>query len=729
MRCSGEKPACTNCINSNKQHQCVYPAKDRKIMLMESDLDKLHERVSYLEGLLRQKGEQIDAVPLLQQQQHQSLSHTQPNHSLRISSNDTQTTVGNGPPSKSFPVPLTFTSPIQPRSQIKADPGLFNFTLENFLLPDRHNESLQWHLNFWDRPLPPREHTMLLLETVQRRYSLEFYLVDFPEIFHLIDKIYANFHQPTELLKLVNHVSLSYFYVILAFGAQQLTPPVIPKSQIASHSPINIPGIEYYIIASQLFNVAQEELNIHFVQAATLLGLYAANLNRYNTVYNYFGVASRASVAMGLHRQKTYAKVNPTEHDLIEEEKYKRIWWTVFIIDTTWASKMSMPVHIDYTDTDVDLPLDNIYPLNDNFDSVMLELNVHLSKYISKFGRIIYGPKIRTFSVNYINTDQFNQRLLIKNIIDCLKDLIKNLELTILGQYNKSDIVQPQSRRLTNLFLRFFQLISTIVKPLICLMFNKNAGNIVDNNSNEIVQSIFKGIHAACALIDLVYTLYKNNLLFELGFWDGQYVYSAMMLLILSQVNGRQYSHIQKGLVLLKYMAGRGNITAQNSCSNLHQIFTAIKEQPSIAQYFTDVDTNMELTYFEQQEQSRLLNLQQQRQQQATNIDFEKFLKLQHCDEDTMQRAKLEVDNFYKSASIPEILQFQDFFLNNSYLSEPIWKEIQGRIQKHPLVVFPINPNTVNGNSAEVNNTLATQNSMYEIIRKIQNSDDIKWTP
>ncbi|CAK7896191.1 hypothetical protein CAAN1_12S01156 [[Candida] anglica] len=716
MRCSGEKPACANCIASNKKHQCVYPAKDRKIMLMESDLDKLHERVSYLEGLLQQKESssynqqekvssvrntsqpQINYSQQMQQQQIPQIPQQPQPQQYYSNISDIQQQHHQAHLGQNSTDQVEFNSPIQHRVQTKRNPGLFDYSLEDFLLPDRHIESLQWNINLWEHPLPPKEQTLLLLETVHRRYSMEFYVIDFDEVLRLIDEIYTHFHQPAVLLRHVSHVSLCYFYVILAFGAQQLHPE--------TSSERTIPGIDYFIIASQLFNLAQEELDIHFIQSALLLALYAANLNRYNTVYNYFGVASRASVAMGLHRQRQFppssSKDNSTEL-LISDEKTKRLWWTVFVIDTTWAAKMNMPVHIDYTDTDVDLPLDNVYSLNDEFDCNILESNVHLAKYISKFVRIIYGPKIRTFSINYINTDQFNQRLLIKNILECWHDLMKNLEPTILAQYDKNNIVQSGSRRLTNLFLRYHQLIVLITKPLLSLTFNKNATTIV-RDPHEIEAAIFKGIHASCASIDMIYGLYNQSQLFTLGFWDSQHLYSSMLMLIMSGLTGRRYLQLQKGAALLNYMADKGNINAQNSVQKLRQVVDLMNDSPNNYNSI-HIDLNLNMKSYNAS------------QNQFSEIDASQFFKFQQSDEEVFQKAKLEVDRIAQTSSPQDFETFKNYFLNHAYLSEPIWRELQTRTQTDPLVIL----------SSETNISENTQNYLNSIIRRIQKWDDMKW--
>ncbi|EMG46876.1 hypothetical protein G210_2856 [Candida maltosa Xu316] len=361
LKCSGEKPACSNCKNINKSDECIYPSKDRKIVIMESDLNKLHEKVQELEN----------TIEVLQK------------HDI-----DT--------PNNNF--------------NLKFCQFFFENTFENF-------EIQLYLLKKCLNNMPEKSYSLILIEKVYCTYNQEFYLIDLNEVNQLVDKVYELAHQFSNQLEInieITQMSLCYFFILIAFGEQLLN--ISSNITGSTEELINsYPGIEYYQYAEHLFRLTRRNNDMTFVQCAILLGLYSANLARYTTVGNYFGVAARSAVSQGYHRHREHSSQCSSASEQVKatNEKIKRLWWTVFVIDTTWCTKT---VHFQYTDTDVNLPCENIYDLGDFFDLNTLELNVHLTKYVAKFIRLIFGPNIRTFSINYINTDDFNQNQQLKNI-------------------------------------------------------------------------------------------------------------------------------------------------------------------------------------------------------------------------------------------------------------------------------------------------------------------------
>lgn len=537
IKCSGEKP-CSNCKNVKKADDCVYPTRDRKIVIMESDLTKLNDRIRFLEDSLAKT------------------SNVKP----QFSRNDI----------------------IQDRLNEENKEFLFNNSgLENFLLPDNANESLKWKLlNFSNNKLPPKDIAIKLIEKVYENYAMEFYLIDIKSFLNHVEEIYLFFdsikNNDENLTKYLNdkikRQTLCYFFIVIAYGEQ--------ISNLLSSND-EIPGIQFYLIASELFNLTHEVVSFEFIQGAALLALYSANLNRYNTVYNYFGVAIRAAISQGLHRQSLNLDPNNQE-DLIKQEKAKRIWWTIFIIDATWTAKMNMPCQIDYTETDVDLPCENFLDLNDSFDINSLELNVHLAKYISKSVEKIYGAHMRGFSVNYINTDKFNQKKLIENVLGCFKNLIKDFEVPFLYQYKSCNIIEPNGRKLVNLFLRFNLLIAIITKPLILLIFKTNETDLIDN-PDEIENTLNKAISTSIANINILIKLYEINRIFIIGFYDSQYLFTSILIIIMTSITDVHcVEHVNKAIALLKFMANNGNINAQNCMNKLFQVNEYLSKTPEI---------------------------------------------------------------------------------------------------------------------------------------------------
>lgn len=300
---------------------------------------------------------------------------------------------------------------------------------------------------------------------------------------------------------------------------------------------------------------------------------------------NYFGVAVRSVAANGFHRQRDSPESNDENEKLsqrIKDEKAKRLWWSVFVFDTTWAAKMNIPVHIEYTDTDVDLPIENgMVDLGDGFNNGILEVNVHLTKYVASFIRLIYGPNVRTFSVNYINTDQFNQKLLIKNIILCLDDLITNFENPLLTPYKTANIIEVSQRQIANLFVRYHQLVILITKPLLTLIVNLNCASSIDN-MREVEAGIARGLLAASSTIDIILKFYECNKLFVLGFWDSQHLFNALMLTIMASSSIQNRHQIHSAVALLSYMAEHNNINAQNCMKKLSFVNDVILKIPEL---------------------------------------------------------------------------------------------------------------------------------------------------
>lgn len=544
IKCSGEKPACANCKLVNKEDNCAYPTPDRKIVIMESDLNKLYSRVRQLEHLLKNQGPYTN---------------------------------GGSPPAPG-------TTDEVAESMVKHR-MILNRISELYLLPDAEHEYVPHKLlSLCALQLPEENYAWSMIETVLSTYSSEFYLIDGDELRSLVTKIYQ-FFESTDLssisvseLHALPPILLCYFFVILAFGEQmrnstlELLPKAITEVTGGSY---RIPGLDYYTTASKLFNMTHEETDIQFIQSALLLALFACNLNRYNTVYNYFGVAVRSAVANGYHRQMDRDN-NISELQRVTEEKMRRLWWSIFVIDVVWAAKMNMPVHIDYTETDVALPNESpVLDLKDGFNSEVLECNVHLAKYVARFNRLIYGPNIRTFSMNYINTEKFNQQLLVKNIVLSLNEIVGHFEHVTLAPYKSINIFGFSHRNWANLFLRYNQVIIMVTKPLLALVFDEASAADIENNA-EVVEAINVGIKAAIRTLLIMLKLYEHSRLFVLGFWDSQHLFSALLILTFASFIGKSSSGQQEALALLKFMADNNNINARNCLQKLKYVLECI---------------------------------------------------------------------------------------------------------------------------------------------------------
>lgn len=433
--------------------------------------------------------------------------------------------------------------------------------------------------------LPPSSVAWELISVVTKTYSADMYIVDYNDLETCIQNIYSYFSEFNNSDQIQHAVSeaptpstLCYFFSLLGLGQQLQNTESSPNEEgIAS-----VPGQKYFVLASRLFQFDFDQISFTYIQSCILLGLICCNLNRYNTTYNYFGIAVLSAVVNGYHRQievPSFLNEADRRQFLTSGEKKKRLWWTIFYIDVIWAARMNMPAHIEFTDTDVALPSEMPYDLHDHFDNDSLESNVQLIKYVAKFNKLIYGPSLRTFSVNYINTDKFNQDRLVGTIISSLNEISVGFELSFLNQCKDRSIVSEPNRNLANIFSRFNQLIILVVEPLLSVVFNPNSASLVENN-REVFGAIVKGIRAAYTSVNMFWKLFEHGKLFVFGFWDSQHLFSAFTLLVLVLIAGFPYKEHNRIVALLKYMAEHKNISAKRYLEKIEAISIFIGQIP-----------------------------------------------------------------------------------------------------------------------------------------------------
>lgn len=564
IKCSGDKP-CSNCKNIHKGDDCIYPSKDRKVVLMESDLNGLYDRINMLE-----------------QQVNNNTPGNNQDGKLNLREIFTQNS-------------LEKANTVQERLNENNKEFLFNtMGLENFMLLDNHKEKIKLRLlDTCYQKLPSKSLALSYMNMVYVNYAIEFYLLDVNQFTSIIDDIYElfNAYSKNDKPKFIHYNEkvtrpiLCYFFIILAYGEQISNN----RNQIDA-----IPGIEFYTLASELFTIVHENISLQFVQTAAIFALYSANLNRYNTVCMFFGVALRSALTQGYHRQPSNM-TDATEEQLNYHERVKRLWWTLFIIDATWTAKMNMPSQIDYTDTDVDLPCENPRDLNDLFDINTLEINVHLVKYISQSVKAIYGANMRTMDINYINTDQFNQKLLINNILNCSNELKNNFEIPFLYKFKDCNVIEPAGRKSPNIFMRYNLLLILITKPLISHIFSGQIPDIMDNQQ-EIETVTKKTIGAAISNINILINLYQLQRIFIIGFYDSQYLFSSILVIIMTCITDKScHKLVNKAAAILKHMANSNNINAQNCIKRLLGVNEYLSRDPNIK---FRLDLDLDISFF-----------------------------------------------------------------------------------------------------------------------------------
>ncbi|KAK5659345.1 hypothetical protein OQA88_1438 [Cercophora sp. LCS_1] len=112
------------------------------------------------------------------------------------------------------------------------------------------------------------------------------------------------------------------------------------------------PGIGHFAQATKILNYLTERPTLDFIEIRLMLSLYSFTLNRTYAAYTLAGSALRLAVIMGLHLNIPSAQLS----DPVLREHRNRVFWTAYIFDRMWASKLGCPPAIQDAEVKVDLP-------------------------------------------------------------------------------------------------------------------------------------------------------------------------------------------------------------------------------------------------------------------------------------------------------------------------------------------------------------------------------------
>lgn len=93
--------------------------------------------------------------------------------------------------------------------------------------------------------------------------------------------------------------------------------------------------------------------DLHSVQAVILMIIFLQVTSRMSTCYSYVGIALSAALRLGLHRSLPNSGFNP-----IEREVRRRVFWTLWKMDTYVGALLGLPKGIADDDIDQQMPVE-----------------------------------------------------------------------------------------------------------------------------------------------------------------------------------------------------------------------------------------------------------------------------------------------------------------------------------------------------------------------------------
>lgn len=172
-------------------------------------------------------------------------------------------------------------------------------------------------------------------------------------------------------------------------------------------------------------------------------------LNRRYSAYLFAGTATRTAMVIGLH-------LNVPESQLPDpriREHRKRLFWTAFVLDRIFASKLNHPPAILDDDIDLDLPSEVPTSIpNDSFGDAGYQVaNITLARLLSSIIRSVYSVRKQA---------QGTCADVSSRAKACLNDLQSWYEgLPRRFQIDDKSMEDHHERQIISLHLRFYQVV------------------------------------------------------------------------------------------------------------------------------------------------------------------------------------------------------------------------------------------------------------------------------
>ncbi|KPM35219.1 hypothetical protein AK830_g11353 [Neonectria ditissima] len=174
-----------------------------------------------------------------------------------------------------------------------------------------------------------------------------------------------------------NEGSITIFNLVIALGAQCKSPSAAQEV-----------GQDYFQRAQRRsFAAMLEDPDIDMVRAFILMTFYMLGHCRRNTAFLYLGIATRAAVALGLHRRDSYS-------DVSNEGKFRlRVWMSLCIVDMLVSAILGRPPATLSLRFDVDSDLVESPSISTDPDAVCLIASFRISTIINEAAHQLYGKE------------------------------------------------------------------------------------------------------------------------------------------------------------------------------------------------------------------------------------------------------------------------------------------------------------------------------------------------
>ncbi|KNG89755.1 C6 transcription factor [Aspergillus nomiae NRRL 13137] len=333
------------------------------------------------------------------------------------------------------------------------------------------------------------------------------------------------------------------------------------------------PGFKYFKHALRFLPDIHEEGSIFFVEVLCYVAYYMQNLNRRDAAFLYIGLALRMAISLGLHQEVSDPAISEEDRN-----RRRRAWWSVYSLDRLLSVKSGNPITIQDEDIGTTWPIPAEASPAVPWPSVVLTYYTQLSRILGRIGEEIYRKKPRSGS---------NLLASVQSITNDLSEWLRRIPDRLRIDFSALDT--HINRELVSIFLHFYSCVNMTARPLVFYVIQRRLdaearGSATedwkDGLSQNTVAMIDSCITAARATTVIMDAAAKHNLVATYGYLDGEYIFSAALLLVMvnaafphNETNARA---METALNLLRGMADRGNTYLGSRHSLLLELQSAI---------------------------------------------------------------------------------------------------------------------------------------------------------
>ncbi|OQE12927.1 hypothetical protein PENFLA_c059G09829 [Penicillium flavigenum] len=364
------------------------------------------------------------------------------------------------------------------------------------------------------------------------------------------------------------------FFALFAFGQAYSI-----RSEPNSGS--RVPGTSYFARSMSLVQILPERTSVTHLETLLLLSLFSYYLNRRHSAYILIGNAMRMGLTIGLNHNIPESQLI----DPVERQHRIQIWWTIYIFDRMWGSKMGLPMQILDEDIHVDMP-STISPRwrheEELSDSEYMTANIKLARIVGETITRLYSRR------KYQET--FLQR--VQKLLKALKNWVETLPESL--RLNMEDL-ESSKKPVVSLHMAFNQCVILTTRPTLLHLLmtlskkskphpdtNNTSGAETEADSEDVsvsqpVLTLSEAcIHAARHSHSMILTRWINGSMPTFGYFHAHYLFSSALILAMSSFvpigSPTDMTGFDSALDLLRSMTENGNLAAAEFYHNLEQV-------------------------------------------------------------------------------------------------------------------------------------------------------------